>query len=194
MQSIQPHTFLSGLQVISLSEGGNGAVFYRRGGTRGGELENIGTGSPFTTALTTHHLLKEPEGSALTPNYPQMREETKQTRTKTRAAPSHSDIPWKNTAGRNQGGRKSPPMFVLNKTCRPACIFQRAARIILHSADSSDPTHPNTAQTEEATAPATHTYTQIETHVNRRRNTMQSWSLHVFIPRYKCSGEVKLRS
>lgn len=49
---------------------------------------------------------------------------------------------------KNQGGRKLPPVYILNKTCRLACIFQRAARISPHSADSCKPAHPNITQTE----------------------------------------------
>lgn len=75
----------------------------------------------------------------------------------------------------NPGSRKLPPECISYKTCRPACIFQRDTRISPHSADSCEPTHPNTAQTEVCILcsscstccgpPHTHT----ETHIEKRK-------------------------
>lgn len=93
---------------------------------------------PLTTLFTSYHLFEEPGGSSLTPNYPLQcgwkrkpnKLELKNTRIPPCSLKKHCGV------SKNQGSRKSPPMYVLNKTCSLACIFQRAARISPHSSDS----------------------------------------------------------
>lgn len=92
-----------------------------------------------------------------------MKEEPKQSKKPkhTRAVPLRNIHEKKNTAGnhlRTKAAENCPQCKVLNKTCRLACIFQRAARISPHSADSCEPTHPNITQTEVCFGPKTHAF------------------------------------
>lgn len=80
----------------------------------------------------------------------QMKEKTKQTRTKTHVRCPTQKFPRTNTAGnpRIKAAENCPQCTSSIKHAALACIFQRAARISPHLADSCNPTHPNITQTE----------------------------------------------